>query len=584
MKSCLLAFSLLLLTGSLLSQQVNITGFTVKHELTGDISQWKADAVNAIIQASQTPGSTPKIVKLVIQIRKGSAMVCGNTPQTAQQVDNLTTRVIRTTDVIALLGNCILQSGQYSLCIQVFNTDNRSIAEQCREFTVPNVFDENSFRPPVLVAPANNTVFTLADMKKPITFRWTPVVPPPPNSDVVYHVFIYEVQEGQQPMQALKSNTPIVAKDVTTTQMIWQPPREYSAAQKNLSFIWVVQATNKSGKGYGSNNGTSEPFTFSVSSTYSIDLQNLTVRCPQQNNYGFTIQVGNPNNTIAIFDKLEVVMVNNTLITPINIPTTSPAIGSTIPANGNINVSASFNYGTTVNTVCIKAYIKEQANPTLNTAATFICDTLTCACDPCKDIGVTIKNDTLWTKNNASNEITLSGMLSGLDPNKVKKLTIELVYFNMIQTGDKECAKCATNKEWGNFVPPATTGFTGFGSGILNGSNFGRVWTWNSNVQKNCDDHSGGTGNTGDFGNTGNTGNPGNPGTGKMQQPDNAIIILPPVIKQNTFSLPIAVPPGNSLSCCGDKIKICIRFTWWDFCCHACDIIKCYEIERKPKP
>lgn len=590
MGRCFLACLLFFITGVAFSQQVSITGFTVKNQLPGDVSQWKADAVNAVIQGSSVPGAVSKPVKLVVQIRKGGSFACGNNIQTAQTIDNLTARPVRASDVVSLLGNCNLQPGQYSLCIQIFNADNRSVAEQCREFTVA---DEGTYSPPTLVAPANGTALTLAEIKKPITFRWTPVVPPPPNNNVVYHIRVYEVLQGQVATQAIKTNSPVFEKDVNTTQIIWQAPAEYTTAKDTKNFAWTVQATTKNGKGYGANNGTSEHSTFSISSTYSIDLQNLVVNCPKNNNYGFTIQVGNPNATTAIFDKLEVVMINGSLIAPINIPTTTPPIGTTIPATGSITVSASFNYATTVNIVCIKAYIKEQANPTLNTAATFICDTLKCACDPCKDIGVTVTNDTLSTKSFSSNEITISGVLSGLDPNKVKKVTMELVYFNIIETGDKECAKCAANKEWGNFTPPASASFTGFGNGTLNGGNFGREWTWISNVQKECNDsHGGGTG--GDTG--GGTGLPNNPSNAKIQannpignssitgNPNNVIIIQqPPVGKANSFSLPISVPPGSSLSCCGDKIRVCIRFTVWDFCCHACDVVKCYEIERKPK-
>jgi hypothetical protein len=198
----------------------------------------------------------------------------------------------------------------------------------------------------------------------------------------------------------------------------------------------------------------------------------------------------------------------------------------------------------------------------------------------------------------------LSGVLSGLDPNKVKKVTIELVYFNIVQTGDSNCAKCAENKEWGNFVPPANHSLGGYSNPVLNGGNFGREWTWISTSDKQCND---GGGNGGDAGgghngagkagcatcgaaaNTGNgtppvpNSNGGAIGPDKIANPG-PIIIDPGggIPKGNSFSLPIAVPGGSSLSCCGDKIKICIRYTWWDFCCHACDVIKCYEIERKP--
>ena len=170
---------------------------------------------------------------------------------------------------------------------------------------------------------------------------------------------------------------------------------------------------------------------------------------------------------------------------------------------------------------------------------------------------------------------------------------MELVYYDIVQTGDSNCVKCAENKEWGNFIKPGSSYFSGYNPGVLNGVNFGREWTWLTTVQKECDNHGGGTGGGVDNGNPGvkcatcgtgvapdskeieNT-KIANTGTGPI------IIINPnPGIKLNTFSLPIAVPPGSSLKCCGDKIKVCIRYTIWDFCCHACDIVKCYEIERK---
>ena len=265
MKRCFIIFCLFLIVSlTVNAQQVSINSFTVKRELTANISEWKADAVNAILQASSQPGAAPKQVKLVLQIRKGPAMVCGNTAASAQVIDNLTAKVIRTSDIVAVLGNCILQSGQYSLCIQVVNTDNRSLAEQCREFTVPNVFDESAFRPPTLIAPATNTVFKLADVKKPITFRWTPVVPPPPANEVTYHIRVFEVQQGQQSIQALQVNTPLFDKEVPATQTIWQPPAELSNSKETRNFVWTVQATNKAGKGYGANNGTSEPSLFSI--------------------------------------------------------------------------------------------------------------------------------------------------------------------------------------------------------------------------------------------------------------------------------------------------------------------------------
>ena len=286
------------------------------------------------------------------------------------------------------------------------------------------------------------------------------------------------------------------------------------------------------------------------------------------------------------------VIVNGGVLgTPLNITSVTPAIGTTIPANGCIWVTGNFNYATAFVQACIKGYIKDQALPGLNKAESFTCDSLYCACDPCKTLGVSIKNDKLTTTASTSGQILLSGSLVGLNPSVVKKITMEIVYYNIEQTGDSNCVKCAENKEWGNFIKPSSSAFTGFSTGLLNGINFGREWTWLTTVQKDCN---------GD-GHNNNGGGADNPnkkvcatcGTGPINNVNNldtklanlgGVIIInpgPPIPKANSFALPIAVPPGSSLKCCGDKIKICIRYTIWDFCCHACDIVKCYEIERK---
>jgi hypothetical protein len=209
-------------------------------------------------------------------------------------------------------------------------------------------------------------------------------------------------------------------------------------------------------------------------------------------------------------------------------------------------------------------------------------------------LGVSLKDDKLTTTATTSGQVLLSGTLVGLNPSTVKKITMELVYYNIEQTGDSNCTKCAENKEWGNFIKPSSSAFSGFNTGLLNGVVFGREWTWLTTVQKDCngnghDDHGGGVDNPklvagcASCGTTSAKGDDLKSLATKTINPGGPIIISPPppVIKLNSFSLPIAVPPGSSLKCCGDKIKICIRYTVWDFCCHACDIIKCYELERK---
>ncbi len=580
-------------------QQIKIVSFTVKNKLPAVVDTWNNIPGAVMLVAQKPPTIRVEGLILVVQVRANGAILCGNNPGAGLPVDDFTTRSFSASELIGMLSGCHdLKDGNYSICAQFFNREKRAVSDEvCREFIVETP-KATEYAPPTLISPTNGFSFLQKDMQKPVIFRWTPVVPKP-REPVTYRLKVWQLMEGQTGIQAMRSNQPIITKDVDNiTQAVIN--NLYTGPCKPpylCDFIWNVQALNREGNPIGNNNGTSEPFAFSIMGNYGITIQTLKVDCAKGNSYGFTVNVGNPNPSIAIFDKIEVVVINGVTITPINITPTVPAIGSTIAANGNINLSGSFTYGSPIITVCLKAYIKEQANPLLNTASSYTCDTLRCACDPCKTLGVTIKDDKLTTTASTSGQILLSGLLSGLNPAIIKKITMELVYYNIEQTGDSNCVKCAENREWGNFIKPSSAYFSGFSPGILNGINFGREWTWLTTVKKDCDDNGGGHGNGDggvDHGNPkagaaycatcGTSNVPFNPNVKDAKMANNVpVIIIDPVPlpKQNSFSIPIAVPPGSSLKCCGDKIKICIRFTIWDFCCHACDVVKCYEIERK---
>jgi hypothetical protein len=61
--------------------------------------------------------------------------------------------------------------------------------------------------------PANNAVLSSEDAMKEITFRWTPVVPKP-QEPVVYRLKVWQLMQGQNSTEAMRSNQPIVTKDV----------------------------------------------------------------------------------------------------------------------------------------------------------------------------------------------------------------------------------------------------------------------------------------------------------------------------------------------------------------------------------
>jgi hypothetical protein len=73
------------------------------------------------------------------------------------------------------------------------------------------------------MTPANETILDIEKAKNVITFRWTPVAPRPAEI-LTYRVTVFEILPNQTPMQALRSNQPLLAKDIIgTTQFIWQP-------------------------------------------------------------------------------------------------------------------------------------------------------------------------------------------------------------------------------------------------------------------------------------------------------------------------------------------------------------------------
>jgi len=595
MKKIKLLLLLLAITGAAAFsqiQQIKIVSFTVKNQLPAVIDNWNNIPGSLLLVAQKPPTIRVKGIRLMIQIRSGGAIVCSNNSTGGLQVDEFTTRTFSANELTGTLAGCHeLKDGSYTICVQFFNVDRMAISnEVCKEFTVETPKDVD-YAPPTLITPENEKRFLPKDLQKPVMFRWTPVVPKPQS--VTYRLKVWQLMQGQTGSQAMRSNQPIVTKDVDNlTQAI--VTNLYTGPCKPpylCDFIWNVQAVNREGKPIGRNDGNSESYTFKIADdNINTKIDSVDIGCCVNNKQNIFIKISNlhlTNTAQVIAIKYRV---NGTGPLIILSPTV-PGLPNTITANSSQVYTASINCVDSMQTI---KFIVDAIWPTdpdnINNETAW--DTLHCECDPCKTMGVTLKGDKLTITASSSGQILLSGVLTGLNPANIKKITMELVYYNIEQTGDSNCVKCAENREWGNFIKPASSFFPGYNPGLLNGVNFGREWTWLTTVQKECGSYADNGGGTGNGNNNGvdvpmcatcGTGSeppaPANPAA-KIAS-TTPVIIIGPIPKLNTFWLPIAVPPGSSLKCCGDKIKICIRYTIWDFCCHACDIIKCYEIERK---
>lgn len=550
----------------------------------------------------------------LMQGQTATTAIKSNQPVITKDVPDLTQAII--TNIIT--GPC---KPPY-LCefvwnVQAINRDGKPVGENngtSSFFSFKITPSEEIIQPPKLLTPKNNDSIHVGTE---VQFSWEAPTPIQ-SASVSYKIKIVEIKSDESPEQAFRTNKPFFEKDSLNELHVNKPFFEKDSLNQfkpGKKYAWNIQAIDRDGKPVGGNNGTSETFVFKmmqagcqatlkitkdsclgldkdgmykhrVCATYTADPANSC-------NILFNHASNNTTNNFGMFQSGQ----SNIFCTKTpgtSISNFSPAL-NTLPATLAPGASASFCFDllapTNFTGVKLTAFgFCNDNSGNYNTAnANDTIPLKQCICDPCKQMDVTIKNDGIKIKDGIADEATLVGQLSGLDPGKIKKLTIELVSFSIEQTGDKECSKCAENRQWGNFIAPSTAFFSGFANGSLNGGNFGREWIWLSKASKDCNGDNNGNGGVGNPKNlcatcpaSGKTGDDNKINIAGANPVDVVILPGPPLQKLNTFSLPISIPPGSSLSCCSDKITICIRYTWWDFCCHACDVIKCYTFERKP--
>ncbi len=249
------------------TNQVNIVSFTVKNVLPADVNSWMSTPAALILVAQKVSSSVPmREPRLVIQIRSGGTIICGNSIATARPVDPFDVRTFTTADLTGFLTNCHeLKEGTYTICAQFFNVDKVAISrEVCKEFKVEEAAVEYS--PPTLITPDNGKKFTEKELQSVVMFRWTPLVPKP-KEPVTYRLRVWQLMQGQNGTQAMQVNQPVVSKDIENiTQTVVSGILTGPCKPPFLcDFIWDVEALNKAGRPMGRNNGTSEPAMFFAS-------------------------------------------------------------------------------------------------------------------------------------------------------------------------------------------------------------------------------------------------------------------------------------------------------------------------------
>jgi len=161
-----------------------------------------------------------------------------------------------------------LPADNYTICVQpVRPVDFGPAGEvQCKNFYLATT------QLPILMKPYNEEILDAKKAQTAIIFRWTPVVPTQP-SPVKYRIQVFEVLPTQSPVQALRSNQPLLDKEIlAATQYIWQPQLTFmpydNETKKLPTFIWTIQSLDKDNKPVtqtdGNGEGRSEPIIFFI--------------------------------------------------------------------------------------------------------------------------------------------------------------------------------------------------------------------------------------------------------------------------------------------------------------------------------
>ncbi len=235
--------------GLIANAQFSVT-LVVDPNPPGSIINWDARTLTYII-SNGTGAIRQAVIKTVITTTDGTPVATTNLAKARVITIGPTNTLLYAADVMPLeimvfvgkFKNSLertgkLPAGSYNICVQLVTpTDFIPMSEErCRTFTIASI------QLPIPMTPINEDVIESEKAQTAITFRWTPLAPTP-KQPVKYIVTIFEVLDKQTPMQALRSNQPLLTKEVMgTTQFIWQPQMSFIKTK-----IWTKDTADKSG-------------------------------------------------------------------------------------------------------------------------------------------------------------------------------------------------------------------------------------------------------------------------------------------------------------------------------------------------
>ena len=453
----LLVFTLLGLTGAA-QNLVNITSFTMPKPVPANTADWGSLPSLIIVANAAGQGNIGALEesKVAFTIKSGGNKVCGG--NLMQSGFTGRTRIFKASEISSMLNGCVLKPGSYQLCVQFFSSVNGQTKpisdEKCSniEFVIEATGGTSpantNYTPPQNISPTDQKMITETEAKQPLTFRWTPLVPRP-RSQVTYKLKVWQVPDGQNAAQVMKSNQPFIEEEVKDqTQYAFR--KGWDGVVKGgskLNFVWNVEATDEQGKSYGKSEATA----FSIGSPCSPDYEMLidSVYCGLDGKVHVAGHVKITAKPTITINSISLTQIKETNFSGANVPTSISLPKLLVGSGGNYPFSFIIN-----GDMCGKdLFIGYSINFTCSTTGTTLdlpcADVIKnipcCICTACSDKNFSL-TATPPSITIVGNFIDYSQPISvTTTPSKtIKSIKAELIYFEMIPENDY-CIPC--NKE-----------------------------------------------------------------------------------------------------------------------------------------
>ncbi len=156
-----------------------------------------------------------------------------------------------------------LPAGYLNWCFQLVAANDRAhtLSQNICKGNIIQAFQE-----PIAISPENNSS---TDADRPIIFKWTPVSPsfPADLGKLNYKVSVFEVLEGQDKMQAFRTNQPVWSKETNANQLIWP----FEVPKNPGQYVWVVKAFDRDGFEVGVSDKISDVKSFTITESIKFE-------------------------------------------------------------------------------------------------------------------------------------------------------------------------------------------------------------------------------------------------------------------------------------------------------------------------